>query len=86
MNEEFRGSVQKDLIDQKSSFYSKYTTLILGKKSFFSFLKYEIVVLFFSSLPGALGFFLRRLFYPRLLKKVGKGVVFGIRLPGLIHQ
>jgi len=77
MNQEFRGSVQKELIDQKGSFYSKYTTLILGKKGFFSFLKYEVVVLLFSGLPGALGFFLRKVFYPRLFKKVGKGVVFG---------
>jgi acetyltransferase-like isoleucine patch superfamily enzyme len=77
MNEEFRGSVQKELIDTKESFYSKYTTLILGKKGFLSFLKYEVVVLLFSGLPGALGFFLRKVFYPRLLKQVGKGVIFG---------
>ena len=77
MEQEFRGSVQKELIDQKGSFYSKYATLVLGKKGFFFFLKYELVVLLFSNLPGALGFFLRKLFYPRLLGKVGKGVVFG---------
>lgn len=77
MDQEYRGSVQKELIEQKSSFYSKYTTLVLGKKGFFSFLKYEVVMLLFSCVPGALGLFLRKLFYPRLLKKVGKGVVFG---------
>ena len=77
MDEEFRGSVQKELIDQRGSFYSKYTTLFLGRRGFFSFLKYEIVILLFANMPGALGFFLRKLFYPGLLKKVGKGVVFG---------
>jgi acetyltransferase-like isoleucine patch superfamily enzyme len=77
MGQEFRGSVQKELIDQKGSFYSKYVALILGKRGFFSFLAYEIIMLFFSGLPGALGFFLRKLFYPILFKKVGKGVVFG---------
>ena len=77
MDEEFRGSVQKELIDQKSSFYSKYTTLILGRKGFLSFLKYELIVFLFSRLPGALVLVMRKLFYPRLLKKVGKGVVFG---------
>jgi len=77
MDEEFRGSVQKELIDQRGSFYSKYTTLFLGRRGFFSFLKYEIVILFFANMPGALGFFFRKLFYPGLLKKVGKGVVFG---------
>lgn len=77
MDQEFRGSVQKELINQRGSFYSKYTTLILGKKGFLFFLKYEIIVFLFSRLPGAMGLVLRKLFYPRLLKKVGKGVVFG---------
>jgi len=77
MDQEFRGSVQKELTAEKRSFYSKYKTLILGKTGFFSFLKYEVVVMLFSGLPGALGFFLRKLFYPMLFSKVGKGVVFG---------
>jgi len=77
MEEDFRGSVQKELIDKKRSFYSKYTALILGEKSPFAFLKYEFVIFFFSGMPGALGFFLRKIFYPVLFKKVGRGVVFG---------
>jgi len=77
MEEEFRGSVQKELVAGKGSFYGKYTTLVLGKKGLFSFLRYELVVLFFSGIPGALGFFLRRIFYRFLFKKVGKGAVFG---------
>lgn len=77
MNNDHRGSVQKELIAEKKSFYSKYRTLTLGKRGFFALLKYEIVVLLFSGLPGAFGFFLRKLFYPTLFKKVGKGVIFG---------
>lgn len=77
MDQDFRGSVQKELIAEKRSFYAKYTTLVLGKKGLFSFMKYELVVLLFSGIPGALGFFLRKIFYPLLFKKVGKGVVFG---------
>jgi acetyltransferase-like isoleucine patch superfamily enzyme len=77
MKDDFRGSVQKELIEKRGSFFSKYSTLFIGKKGFFSFLRYECVTLFFSGMPGALGFFLRKIFYPSLFKQVGKGVIFG---------
>jgi acetyltransferase-like isoleucine patch superfamily enzyme len=77
MKDDFRGSVQKELIEKRGSFFSKYSTLFIGKKGFFSFLRYECVTLLFSGMPGALGFFLRKIFYPSLFKQVGKGVIFG---------
>jgi acetyltransferase-like isoleucine patch superfamily enzyme len=77
MKDDFRGSVQKELMEKRGSFFSKYSTLFLGKKSVFLFLKYEFVTLLFSGMPGALGFFLRKIFYPSLFKNMGKGVVFG---------
>lgn len=77
MKDDFRGSVQKELIEKKRSFFSKYSTLFLGKKGFLSFLRYECVILLFSGVPGALGFFLRKAFFQSLFKQVGKGVVFG---------
>jgi acetyltransferase-like isoleucine patch superfamily enzyme len=77
MAKEFRGSTQKELIDQDRSLRSKYSGLFLGRKSFWGLLKYEFINLFITPVPGALGFWLRRMFYPRLLQKVGKGVVFG---------
>jgi len=49
----------------------------VGKKGFFSLLKYEIITMLFQDMPGALGIFLRNLFYPLLFKKVGKRVNFG---------
>lgn len=77
MKNEFKGSVQKELISQKKSFFSKYSSLFLGKKNLGYFLKYEFIMLLVSGVPGALGFSLRKIFYPRLFKKVGRGVVFG---------
>jgi acetyltransferase-like isoleucine patch superfamily enzyme len=77
MPKEFWGSTQKELIDQDRSLRSKYSGLFLGRKSFWGLLKYEFINLFITPVPGALGFWLRRMFYPRLLQKVGKGVVFG---------
>ena len=88
MNEEFKASIHKELIEKKRSFFSKYSSIFLGKKSFFFFLKYELIVLLFSWIPGAVGFFFRKMFYPFLFQKVGKGVVFGrnitLRHPGKI--
>jgi len=77
MAKEFRGSTQKELIDRERSLSTKYTNLFLGRKSLWGLIKYEFINHFITPAPGALGFWLRKVFYPRLLKKVGKGVVFG---------
>jgi acetyltransferase-like isoleucine patch superfamily enzyme len=77
MTDNFDASLQKKLIDEKRSFFQKYRALAVGKKGWFSLLKLEFITLLFSGIPGALGFFLRRLFYPCLIKEIGRGVVFG---------
>jgi acetyltransferase-like isoleucine patch superfamily enzyme len=71
------GSVQKALLGENKSAFSKYRELFVGNKGFLYLLKYELIILFFSGVPGALGFFLRKIFFPMLFKAVGKGVVFG---------
>ena len=68
---------QKFLLDRKRGMISKYKNLYLGDISFFSFLKYELITTLFSGISGALGLFFRKLFFPGLFKKTGKGVVFG---------
>jgi len=77
MRDEFKGSLQKELIDERKSPLSKYRNLFIGDKGLIFFLKYELIMLLFSWIPGAVGFFLRKIFYPCLFKKVGRGVVFG---------
>lgn len=72
-----RGSVQKALLDEEKSASEKYLDLFLGKKNLWQIVKYESIIFFFSWIPGALGLFLRKIFYPLILGKVGKGVVFG---------
>jgi len=72
-----KGSVHKALLNQEESAFKKYINLFIGKKNFLQFLKYEWIILLFSWIPGALGFFLRKIFYPLIFDKVGKGVVFG---------
>ncbi|MCK4944079.1 MAG: acyltransferase [Candidatus Aminicenantes bacterium] len=68
---------QKFLLSKKKGITSKYKELFMGKVSFFTFLKYEFVTTFFSGIPGGLGFFLRKIFFPGLFKSVGKNVIFG---------
>jgi len=80
MEENFKSSIQKQLLAEGRSAAGKYREVTVGKKGFFFLLRYELVILLFSRVPGALGFFLRRLFYPALLGEVGRGVVFGRNL------
>jgi len=72
-----KGSVQKSLLDKKESSVKKYVDLFVGRRSLWQVFKYEAVVFLFSWIPGALGLFLRKIFYPLILRNVGKGVVFG---------
>jgi acetyltransferase-like isoleucine patch superfamily enzyme len=85
----FPGSTQKELLDGQRSAASKYRDLFVGRKGLWPFLKYELIQLFVAPVPGALGLFLRKIFFPRILGSVGRGVVFGrnvtLRHPHKIH-
>lgn len=72
-----KASVQKTLIDEKRSASQKYRELFIGERGLWASLKYEIIIMLFSWIPGALGLLMRRFFYPFILGKVGKGVIFG---------
>ena len=69
--------IQEKLFDESKSAAQKYQELIIGKPGLLSLIKYELVMLLSSWVPGALGLFLRSKLYPLLLGKVGRGVVFG---------
>ena len=75
--ERYEDKIQKELFARDKSKIAKYINLFVGKKGFFSLLKYEIITVLFQDMRGALGIFFRNLFYPLLFKKVGKGVSFG---------
>ena len=77
MREPSEASVHKALLDKEKSAFRKYTDLFIGRKGLFQFAKYELILLLFCWIPGALGLFLRRMFYPLCLKRVGRGVAFG---------
>ncbi len=77
LREKEKGSIQKVLLDEKKSARKKYLDLFVGKRNPWEIIKYESIILLFSWIPGALGLFLRKLFFRMILGKVGKGVVFG---------
>lgn len=69
--------VRNLLTNDKSSRSQKYKSLIIGKDDWWTLIKYEIIMLMFSRIPGVIGIFLRGKLYPLILGKVGRGVVFG---------
>jgi acetyltransferase-like isoleucine patch superfamily enzyme len=75
--------------DSGRSPLTKYQMLCLGNTKFSELIRYEILMLLVNDLPGLLGLTLRRVFYKRLFRKVGRGVVFGrslvIRQPAKIE-
>jgi acetyltransferase-like isoleucine patch superfamily enzyme len=60
--------------------FKKYKDTFIGNKNFFYLIKYEIITTLFDQIPSALGLFLRKISYPTLFKKVGRGTIFGKNL------
>lgn len=65
-----------------------YQDVVVGSRSLFFLIYFELCMLL-SVVPGAVGFVLRKIFWPRLFYSCGKGVNFGsniiLRHPGKIR-
>lgn len=70
-------SLHDQLTDSSKSQIERYKSLVLGSSSFWYLLKFELIMLFCSWVPGALGLLLRKALYPKILGGVGRNVVFG---------
>jgi acetyltransferase-like isoleucine patch superfamily enzyme len=68
---------QDQLFREAGGARAKYSSLVVGRPGIAALIKYELVVLFCQSVPGALGLALRKLCYPWLLGGCGRNVVFG---------
>jgi acetyltransferase-like isoleucine patch superfamily enzyme len=64
----------------KKSNLGKYQEMVIGNQGKWALIKYELLILFFGPLPGALGFITRKVFFKKLFKQVGKNVIFGRNL------
>lgn len=69
--------IQQQLVKSDASPMQKYLALVIGRGSWLSLLKYEVIILLCATVPGALGLALRKVLYPRLLGGCGRNVVFG---------
>lgn len=77
-----------ELADERESAAQRYRRLFVGAASTRALVHYEFVTSLLGPLPGAVGYTLRRRFYPALFDRVGRGTVFGrgitLRSPGRI--
>jgi acetyltransferase-like isoleucine patch superfamily enzyme len=65
------------LFDARRSKVERYADLVVGERGWWALLRYELVVLLASWVPGALGLVLRAWLYPFLLGACGRNVTFG---------
>ena len=65
------------LFNPKKSPIQQYKEMVTGDSSWGVLFYYELTILLFSLIPGALGIALRKFFFKPLFKKVGRNVVFG---------
>lgn len=54
-----------------------YMNITAGDVGLWRFILYEALTCLLGPVPGGLGLFLRKTFYPRLFKKVGRGLIVG---------
>jgi acetyltransferase-like isoleucine patch superfamily enzyme len=66
-----------------------YQDLVLGTRSWWFLIKYELIMLIAQNTPGALGLWLRKKLFPKLLQGCDPGCLFGrgvsLRHPGKIR-
>jgi len=71
------GTLHEQLTDGSKSAFGRYQDLALGSNSIWYLIKYELIMLLASWVPGALGLVLRKFLYPFILDSVGRNVIFG---------
>lgn len=69
--------LHKTLTDESQSALRRYQDMVIGRRNIFALLKYELIILLTSRIPGALGLVLRKIFYPKLLASCGHNPIIG---------
>ncbi len=81
--------IREKLASGEGSPYQTYKALTIGDGSLWSFVCYEVLTSLLGPLSGAAGYLLRKIFYKKLFKRVGRGLIIGrnvvIRHPGKIR-
>lgn len=63
-------------VTEGGSALGRYRSVVVGRRGLLHLIYFEICMQFLY-VPGALGLFLRKLFWPRLFRRCGRGTVFG---------
>jgi len=69
--------LQHTLTDTNRSALKKYQEVVTGSTSILNLARYEFITTLFSSLPGAAGLLLRKIFFKRLFGQTGDHVILG---------
>lgn len=69
--------LSEELHREDLSAFRRYCIKAIGKDSLFSLFLYELLTVLFCDLAGGAGYFLRRLFYPRLFRSCGGSLILG---------
>lgn len=72
--------VHDQITDASQSALQRYQHVVVGSTSLLFLAQYEIILGLFGNTPGALGLWLRQRLYKSLVKGIGRGVIFGVRL------
>lgn len=72
--------VQDHVAGRRVSAMQKYQDMVIGSRSLWALIRFELIMFVANSTSGALGLVLRSLLYPLILAGVGRGVVFGRNL------
>jgi acetyltransferase-like isoleucine patch superfamily enzyme len=72
-----RTELQETLHKRGESPLKKYARLVLGKSGLWNLIRYELRILLFGNIPGALGILMRRTFYRCMFKEMGTNVILG---------
>lgn len=72
--------IRDRLGDAKRSAWRRYSLLVLGRESLSALLVFELKMLLFGGVPGALGLALRKRFFRSLFGSCGRNAIFGRNL------
>lgn len=79
---------QAELLTSKKNPMELYQDFFVGKRSISELLKYELICIYISQIPGALGILLRKKLYRHVFKKMGTNIILGkieVRHPGKVE-
>jgi acetyltransferase-like isoleucine patch superfamily enzyme len=68
---------QSQLTTTAKSPLTKYMDMQIGLRSWWALIKYEFVMMLCNSRTGAIGYLLRKMFYPMVFGRIGRNVTFG---------